>query len=181
MGTGGLYLRADRDSETVYVLTARHVVFPPDDVQNKLYHRTKRSQPAFQVMVPGPMAFQGMLTSAMVKIINNKALVDEYQRLHMRQEISEAERLVVRAAEVSVKALNNFHSDITNLWNLEKDRVIGHVLCAPPITVGAGPKRYTEDWALIELDRNKIDWDYFRGNVIDLGTFSPSFIKVFPS
>ena len=32
-------------------------------------------------------------------------------------------------------------------------------------------EEFTEDWALIELDRDKIDWNSFKGNVIDLGTF----------
>jgi hypothetical protein len=50
-------------------------------------------------------------------------------------------------------------------------RVLGHVVYAPPISVGTGPKRFTEDWALIELKLDKFDWDNFKGNVVYLGTF----------
>ena len=28
-----------------------------------------------------------------------------------------------------------------------------------------------EDWAVLELDRNEIEWESSRGNVIDLGMF----------
>ncbi|KAF8963512.1 hypothetical protein BDZ97DRAFT_2059034 [Flammula alnicola] len=50
----------------------------------------------------------------------------------------------------------------TKHWSVESLRVIGHVAYSPPITVGAGAERYTEDWALIELNRNKIDWNNFK-------------------
>ncbi|KAI6149868.1 hypothetical protein BKA82DRAFT_8377 [Pisolithus tinctorius] len=182
-GTGALYLSTGHHSETVYVLTARHVVFPPKDVQNKLYHRTQNDQCPVEVILSGPEAFQGILTSAMVKITNDTVMVDQYQKqLHKLQQREaspdadgiEAERAVVesslRVAKASIKEINKFHSNVTKVWSQEKHRVIGHVLYAPPITVGASTKRYTEDWALIELDRNKINWANFRGNVIDLGT-----------
>lgn len=74
-------------------------------------------------------------------------------------------------AEASLKELDKFHSDVSKVWSQKKDRIIGHVFYSPPITVNVGNKGYTEDWALIQLDRNKIDWDNFKGNVIDLSTF----------
>ena len=77
----------------------------------------------------------------------------------------------LRAAEASIKALDKFHGEVTKVWSQEKHCVIGHVVYAPSITVSAGAKRYTEDWALIELHRSKIDWADFRGNVINLDTF----------
>jgi len=52
-------------------------------------------------------------------------------------------------------------------------RTIGHVFYAPPISVGTGDKLFTEDWAFVELHREKFDWNVFRGNVIHLGTFRP--------
>ncbi|KAI6032566.1 hypothetical protein F5J12DRAFT_944673 [Pisolithus orientalis] len=175
-GTGALYLSAGCHSETVYVLTARHVVLPPKDTQNKLYHRTQNSQRRIQIMLPGPVALQGVLTSAMAKIADDTFMLDVLKKREESGDTGgvEAERAVVeprlREAEASLKAINKFHSDVTKVWSKENNRVIGHVLYAPPITAGAGSKHYTEDWALIELDRNKIDWANFRGNVIDLGT-----------
>ncbi|KIY50257.1 hypothetical protein FISHEDRAFT_64903 [Fistulina hepatica ATCC 64428] len=182
-GTGALYLSEGCDSEKVYILTARHVVFPPKDVANQLYHCRQPSQRRVEAILPGPEAFQGVLTSTMVKIADDKVMVDQYKqqlgRLQRREDSGdtdgvETERAVVepslRAAEASIKALDKFHSEVTKVWSQEQHRVIGHVAYAPPITVGTGGKRYTEDWALIELDCSKIDWANFRGNVIDLGT-----------
>ena len=74
----------------------------------------------------------------------------------------------------AIKAINQFYDDITKYWCEEDQRVLGHIAYSPPITVGTGAEGYTEDWALIELDRNKIDWNTSKGNVIDIGTFDLS-------
>ena len=47
--------------------------------------------------------------------------------------------------------------------------VLGHVLYAPPIGIGAGVDQHTEDFAIIELEPSQIDAENFKGNVIDLG------------
>ncbi|KAH9044292.1 hypothetical protein EDB85DRAFT_2284617 [Lactarius pseudohatsudake] len=191
---GAIYLSVGRDSEKVYVLTARHAVFPPNAVPNELYDRMVRkrlpgswiSQPRREVILPGPQAFQSVLKSTMVKIRGDMIMVDLHNReldtLRERKasvdnDGVEEERMVVegnlRAVEASIKAINKFHDEVTKYWSEESQRVIGHITYSPAITVGTGTKRYTEDWALIELDRSKIDWDNFRGNVIDLGTEIP--------
>ncbi|KIM51804.1 hypothetical protein SCLCIDRAFT_12023 [Scleroderma citrinum Foug A] len=157
-GTGALYVSKGCDgSERVHVLTARHVVFPPNPPLS-------RSHP------PGPKAFQTMLKSTMVKIGEHKIMVDYYnQQLEDLQggdsddddDEREAIQGELKKAEAAIEALNQFHDKATNPRRL------------PPITVGAGAACYTEDWALIELDRNKIDWDNFKGNAVDLGTEIP--------
>ncbi len=65
--------------------------------------------------------------------------------------------------------MNEFHGDITGSWSAESQRILGHVVYAPSISIATGDKRFTEDWALVELDREKFDWDTFQGNVIHLG------------
>lgn len=86
------------------------------------------------------------------------------------EERKEVERLL-KKAEKSIDPLDNFHSEITKYWSAMIQRVLGHIVHSPPISVGTGRNRYTEDWALIELHGEKIDWNNFKGNVIDLGTF----------
>ena len=44
--------------------------------------------------------------------------------------------------------------------------MLGYVLHAPPISLATG--QLTEDWALIDLDLDKINWDTFKGNVVYL-------------
>ncbi|KDQ16285.1 hypothetical protein BOTBODRAFT_64903 [Botryobasidium botryosum FD-172 SS1] len=57
---------------------------------------------------------------------------------------------------------------VMKYWGHESQRVLGHVVRSPPITLSAGNEGYTEDYAIIELDSSKIDKSAFRGNVIDL-------------
>jgi len=73
--------------------------------------------------------------------------------------------------EKSKASANKFYGDITRLWSVESHCVLGYVLYAPLISVSTGDKQYTEDWALVELDCGKFNWNAFRGNVIHLGTF----------
>ena len=60
---------------------------------------------------------------------------------------------------------------VTKHWSAESQRVIGHIAYSPPISIGTGATGFAEDWALVELDNEKIDWRTFRGNVVDLGMF----------
>lgn len=46
--------------------------------------------------------------------------------------------------------------------------MLGYVLHAPPISCATDPKQLTEDWALVDLNLDKIDWDTFKGNVLYL-------------
>ena len=67
-------------------------------------------------------------------------------------------------------ALDKFHDDVAKYWSDASRRVLGHVVLSPPIGFGVGTERYTEDYAIIELDSAKFDRNAFKGNVIDLGT-----------
>jgi hypothetical protein len=77
----------------------------------------------------------------------------------------------LREAKEAIESLDKFHDEAKKYWSEESQRILGHIAHSPPFTVGTGTKRFTEDWALIELDSEKIDWKAFRGNVIDLGMF----------
>lgn len=62
---------------------------------------------------------------------------------------------LLQEAEEAIDILNEFYSEVTKHRSAESQRVLGHVAHSPPISVGTDPKRFTEDWALIELDREK--------------------------
>ncbi|TFK58636.1 hypothetical protein BDN72DRAFT_865780 [Pluteus cervinus] len=47
----------------------------------------------------------------------------------------------------ATKALNTFHKDISTLWARSDDCVIGHTIYSPPIELGFGEGRYTQDFA----------------------------------
>ena len=172
-GTGGIYIR---EGGRVLVLTARHVVIPPNAEPNELYSRRNVSQPRREVLLLGNQAFQDELRSITVAIERQDILVNHYKEELKglgKAEAKERNRFkyLLREAEEAIATLNEFRHEVTMHWSAEGRRVLGHVAHSPPISVGAGPKHYTEDWALIELDREKIDQRVFKGNVIDLGTF----------
>ena len=60
--------------------------------------------------------------------------------------------------------------EVLEYWGPAEERVLGHILYAPPIGIGATADQYTEDFAIIALDPSKIDAQNFKGNVIDLGS-----------
>jgi hypothetical protein len=71
-----------------------------------------------------------------------------------------------------VETLNDFHNTVKTSWKPPTERILGHVFYSPPLSLNMGRDGYTEDWALVEVDREKVDWEAFRGNVINLGTLS---------
>ncbi|KAH9981982.1 hypothetical protein BJV74DRAFT_895767 [Russula compacta] len=179
-GTGALYIRESSDSTKVFVLTARHVVLPPNAGPNELYTRkdVRPRQPRRDVLLIGSKAFQQVLKSTMVKIRADAFMVDHYndqlEELAMRVPGGKEDQDQVaywqdkkEQAKKAIDTLDEFHTEVTKNWSIEEHRILGHIAYSPPISVGTGAKRFTEDWALIELDREKIDWSTFKGNVID--------------
>ena len=254
-GTGGLYICEGGESDRVFVLTTRHVVFPPSAYRNDLYSGKKKGQPHPGVILLGSRAYQGALKSIMGNIGHQAILIECYNdeleglgeavdirkthillfllfwcfsyfftkkhekaqksiksqvlvtwlfvllwyffyfftKIYKKAEKSRKSKIWVflmegedatqgkkrekvkvkmKEAEKSIEILDEFHGMNTKLWSAESQRVVGHVAYAPPISVGTGDKCYTEDWALIELHREKInDWKGFKGNVFRLGTY----------
>ena len=183
-GTGCLYICEGGKSDRIFLLTARHVVIPPSKYSNDLYHHKDSSMPRHEVVHLGIEAYQNALDAIRVKIsgettminyykgeINRmgEAIKDEDSKTTTTRDEFKAQLAVVEASKASV---NEFQGNITRFWSEEDQRILGHVLYAPPISI-SGDRQFTEDWALIELDHRKFNWDTFRGNVIYLGIFRP--------
>jgi hypothetical protein len=180
-GTGGLYLREGGESERVFLLTTRHAVLPPSAGNNELYVRNRG--PRREVILLGSEAYDIALTSIMSKIEGQAFMTDYYKKVLVslgeavegdddaRVKAREEYGRLLKVAEESVNPLDKFHSEITKYWSVMRQRVLGHIVHSPPISAGTGPKCFTEDWALVELHGEKINWTSFEGNVIDLGTF----------
>ena len=178
----GLYFCEGGESNRILLLTARHMVLPPSEYRNELYVRKTNSSPRREVILFGSKAYQNILVSIMSKIGHEALMVDHYKtELQSLREAVEGEDAVITGTRETVKfqlakteksigALNMFRSKITKFWSTENQRILGHVVHAPPISVGTGDKRFTEDWALVELHSEKIDSKGFKGNVINIGT-----------
>ena len=171
-GTGG--------SNRVLLLTARHAVLPLKKYSNSLYHRKNNSTPRREVIHLGSKAYQTALEAISHKMANETAMVDTCKNeITALGEVLEGEDVritrvrnafgveVVKAEESNM-SMDEFYGNITKFWTEESQRVLGHVLYAPPIS---SDKQFTEDWALVELNRGKFDLDTFQGNAIDIATF----------
>ena len=182
-GTGALYLRESSQTDRVFLLTARHVALPPFVYDNKLYVRKSPSTRRQAVLFLGSKAYTDALEAIMTKIANLVICTRTYKaRIEALRKATESEDTEVADArqelqdklaktEKIIMDLYKFHNDITRNWSTPSLRVLGHVVYAPAISVSTGPKQFTEDWALINLDRDKINWNVFKGNVVSLGTF----------
>ncbi|KAF8327856.1 hypothetical protein F5887DRAFT_1083532 [Amanita rubescens] len=177
-GTGALYLCEGGQSNRIFLLTARHVPLPLSIHRNELYEHKRSSQPptpTHKVLILGTKAYSDALKDMMAKIGNEldaaESLKKQLATIREGEHTSRCQRIKknLANAEQAAVAIDAFHSDISKHWSVEGQRVLGHVVYAPPIAVGTGPEKFTEDWALIELSHDKIDLENFKGNVIYLG------------
>ncbi|KAF8992689.1 hypothetical protein BDQ17DRAFT_1369248 [Cyathus striatus] len=175
-GTGGLYLS---DGDNMYFLTSRHVVLPGGQADNIPYYCRQSSQGAVQIMLPAPPVFDNIDMSLEEKIQIRKGTVNRYgaQLSQLRRDeesgldvkaIRAGIELELRNEEANVQKLEDFKSNVINNMREFDDRVIGHVVYAPPFAA-VGEGCFIQDLALIKLNRGTIDWSTFKGNVIDLG------------
>ncbi|KAI0258406.1 hypothetical protein BC834DRAFT_926521 [Gloeopeniophorella convolvens] len=169
-GTGGLYFREKSGSDEVFLLTSRHVALPP---------------PRLLSLLLGTEAYEEALKPMSVKIRDELFAIDACEvELKLLGEAAgvEAERksgtrdefqALVKKAKKTIAEVDAFHGEITKNWSMMSQRLLGYIFHAPPISVGAGPQMYTEDWAMIKIYLDKINWNKFRGNVIDLNKITP--------
>jgi hypothetical protein len=181
-GTGSLYLREGSKRDRVFLLTARHVVLPQSEYRNELYARKTNSWPRREVIFLGYDAFQNAERSISGKIEHEALMVDHYKNEleglgeavegedAMMADAREKFKGMLAEAEKSISSLDEFNSNNFS-WFLPTKRILGHIIHAPPISTGTSDKHFTEDWALIELRSEKIDWNSFKGNVMHLSTF----------
>ena len=73
----------------------------------------------------------------------------------------------VRKKKETIEELKKFFATMKKDWAEVNNRVIGHVVWAPPITGLVPPYDYTLDVCVIKLDKKK--FLNFKGNAIDLG------------
>jgi hypothetical protein len=185
-GTGGLYLAEGGDSKKVLLVTARHVLFPPNEGPNVNYARTNTSAQPRNLLLLGTKAFENLVESIKIRIGRHGIMVERYNRqiekLQAREagedqddieeatgELKKTQRLLDEANE-AMEALEKFHNEVKKDWSEPSQRVLGHIVYSPRITLGVGTEGFTEDYAVVELDSSKIE-KAFKGNVIELGAF----------
>ncbi|ETW81115.1 hypothetical protein HETIRDRAFT_320152, partial [Heterobasidion irregulare TC 32-1] len=174
--TGAVYLREGSQSDRVFLLTTNHVARPPPVHRNHpLSHE--------EIVVLGTNAYTNainrMMNTIEDKFVSIKLWNKAIERLDPLVEGEAPDRTdmrkhyedLVKTANKRIEHVNKIHDKVTKHWTTPNQRVIGYVVYAPAIAVDDGPKHFTRDWALIDLYRDKIDWDTFQGNKVYIGTF----------
>jgi hypothetical protein len=193
-GTGGLYLAEGGGSERLLLVTARHVLFPPNESPNIDYASTNTGAPRRDVLLLGTKAFKNFAEFIKIEIEHHGTMAESYNedipkyREKIRnlteraagededvikavtRELEKTQNLLSNLNE-DMEALEKFRQEVTrNKWRDPSQRILGHILYSPSIAFGAGTEGFTEDYAIVELDRSKIEKS-FVGNTIDLGMF----------
>lgn len=179
-GTGGFFMMEGGTRNRLLLITARHVVLPLDRYKNSKFEYKNSSQRRFNILLPGDDAYKSCLASIETQINEQQYMIQHWglrlEKLKGRDDFDADEiRGQIEASKKAVETLSTFYQDVKNDWVDTADRVLGHIVFSPPMSLGAGTagEGYTEDYAVIEVDTSKIDRVSFEGNVIDLGTKIP--------
>ncbi|PUU81841.1 hypothetical protein B9Z19DRAFT_970454 [Tuber borchii] len=175
-GTGGFYVTDEKCQ--LYLITARHVLFLRKN--NTMYNRTNTSSPRVDILLLGPSAFEQHLETIVQSILDKRMIVG-YQEKWIAESGEtwpgrpDAQRVLTKANE-AIAAFQKHYDYLVKHWSDRRNRILGFVRFAPPIAVDVdeqGEPGYTKDYALIQIDREKIVRSDFIGNAIDLGTEIP--------
>ncbi|OJT09444.1 hypothetical protein TRAPUB_14075 [Trametes pubescens] len=176
-GTLGFYFKAGNE---LYGVTTRHVLFK-DYEPNIEYNYI--AGPKKEVVVMGPSAF-----TAHIEFLQETIRRHEFTLKYLERSIAS---LTTKAEDISpdpgaeelkdalaktqeqltdtrrkMDVVTAHMTDVKAKWRKVEDRVIGHVVWAPPI-VAVPPHQYMQDVCVIKLDQEK--FLHFKGNVLNLG------------
>ncbi|KIH87724.1 hypothetical protein SPBR_08923 [Sporothrix brasiliensis 5110] len=180
-GTLGLYLAPDAsmNDDAIWALTCYHVVLPdlsesPANRPNReaeaggsqLGKQTSANTCRVNVLLPVPSVIESCLKPMRDVVASTE---NEFKNATAQQGLQAAlqmptHKTLLRQREL-VELLEAFAQSNENC-------VIGFVEHAPPIRITTDP-RYTRDWALIALDRNRFPTQFTFPNVVDLETDLP--------
>ncbi|KAG8825135.1 hypothetical protein FRC17_008818, partial [Serendipita sp. 399] len=182
-GTMALYLKKGGDSKGLLGLSCRHVLIDPNEPNELYVHH--RNAPIKDVLLLGHQAYTKLVTSIKVKVADHGTDIERWQKqineFKEREQGSDVDDVAkalksrakaeefVKGLEEAIQQLAALLGQVEKHWKPVHKRVIGHVLHSPPIALGVGQPRFTEDWGLLELDEAKLG-NAYQGNKLDLGT-----------
>ncbi|KAH9849331.1 hypothetical protein C2E23DRAFT_387013 [Lenzites betulinus] len=180
-GTGGFFFIDSNRPGKLFLVTARHVLFHPD-TSNEPYETRFGSQAAKKVFLLSDSGLQKRIETIQTEIRRKDILATHAAaRLQAAQDLDDEDAKYERAdalrmkedANEAIAALNKLLRDRIPNWMSPADRIIGHVVLSPRLGFSVGPNKHTEDWAVIEIDRSRVDKTNFVANCVDLGASTP--------
>lgn len=134
------------------------------------------------VLLTGRGSFTNLVDSIKFRIGRYGITVEQIARFEERDkstnavnvERAKATRIETQGlldkAEKAMEALGMFLDQVNKDWKKLNNRVLGHILRSPAITLGVGEYRFTEDWGIFQVNRAKLG-NGFQGNKMDFGAF----------
>ena len=183
-GTMALYLAEGGNSDRLLGLSCRHVLISSKEANlNYIRHL---SGPPRDVLLLGKGAFANLVDSIKLRIGGHSITVKRWKKqiegFEKREkgtnapdfEKAKADRIETQG--LLDKAGNGdggtavLLDQVNKGWNKLDNRVPGHILRSPAITLGVGERRFTEDCGIFLVNRDKLG-EGFQGNKMDLGAF----------
>jgi len=178
-GTAALYFRLPGGNNCVAVLTCAHVACPPPPVRaNTSMTRKTNSQHREEIIALGVQGYDKAINAMMSTISDHLLAIDAWNNSIDRlgepkegesEEVADKRREYLGLVENATKEIQKvkaIHAEVTENFSTLDQRTIGFVL----LEVSVEPFMFTNDWALIEIYSEKIDWPAFKGNKVWVGT-----------
>jgi len=181
-GTMALYLAESSGSNNLLGLSCRHVLIGPKEA-NIDYVRPLSGSPK-DVLLLSKKAFTNLVDSIKLRIgrhgIATKRWRKQIEGFEDREKgtnavdvaKAKAARMETQGlldkAEKAMEALGTLLDQVNKDWKKLDNRVLGHILRSPAISLGVGEQRFTEDWAVFQINRARLG-NGFQGNKMDLG------------
>ncbi|KAH9039473.1 hypothetical protein EDB83DRAFT_2507660 [Lactarius deliciosus] len=181
-GTAALYFRLSKDDKRTAILTCAHVARPRPVYGNTgMTGGNTGRQPREEFVALGNMGYTNAVKAMMRTIGDLLRSIESWNDTLVRlgelvegedKEITERRREyegLVASATKKIKEVNTLHDEVTKHRTTPDQRVIGFVLHSERIEDSVKPHGFTNDWGLIELYEEKIDWSTFKGNKVYVG------------
>lgn len=186
-GTMALYLAEGGGNDRLLGLSCRHVLISSEEINiDYVYRPSARPR---NVVLLDRRAFSNLIDSIKLRIGRHAIAIDRWRSQITGFECREqgndaadatkakANRLatqeLVKRAEAAISALGELLEQANEHWSQPNNRVLGHILRSPAISLGVGPHRFKEDYGVFQINRDKLG-EGFQGNKIDLSTFLTS-------
>jgi hypothetical protein len=169
-GTMALYLAAGGDSQDLLGLSCRHVLI--GSTEANLDYASHPHAPRKDVLHLGIRAYSNVVDSIKLTIARHGIAAKRYRKqiegFEEREkgtgaadvETARAKRVeteeMLAKADKAMLELSKLLDRVKKDWKYQDNHVIGSIVRSPPIQLGVGQQRFTEDWGLFKIDRSKL-------------------------
>ncbi|KAK6343608.1 hypothetical protein TWF730_011199 [Orbilia blumenaviensis] len=180
-GTASLYYRLSKEDKRIAILTCAHVARPTPVYGNTGMTYKTKSQRREGVVALGNASYNNAIEAMTKKITTLTTSIEIWNNVLARlgEFINGEDITITENRDETLQLIANTTRKIKHIKMLQEEvtkdrtpleqRVIGFVLHSEIIKVSAEPHGFTQDWALVQLYDDKIDWSTFQGNKVYVG------------